>query len=221
MAAKSTPLAFVCTLAIAAALVGCAQNNAGTTGSIVSSFDPGSTASRFRSSGARETTLADFCRHPPPARSPEGAEAIKASCQRIVLDKVGDAALFNSSLVWGGMTGVLLATAIEPGRDITAGISLSGLGMGLVGGLMLTRYFDISRTPPLFLHQGGSSSAVELEATTGYDGEIRHLLGCLAHGRVPAVTLEDATMTHALLDAERQSLQTRDPSGARRLSAAP
>ena len=54
-----------------------------------------------------------------------------------------------------------------------------------------------------------------------YDGEIRHLLGCLAHGRVPAVTLEDATMTHAILDAERQSLQTRDPSGARRLSAAP
>jgi hypothetical protein len=95
MAAKSPLCAFVCMLAIAPALPGCAQNNAGTTGSIVSSFDPGSTANRFRSSGARETTLADFCRHPPQARSPEGSEAIKASCQRIVLDKVGDAALFD------------------------------------------------------------------------------------------------------------------------------
>ena len=49
----------------------------------------------FRSGGARETTLADFCRSPPPAPNPEATEAIRASCLRIVLDKVGDAALFD------------------------------------------------------------------------------------------------------------------------------
>lgn len=95
MAAKSPLLAFAAMLSLAPALFGCAQGNGGTTGSVVANFDPGSTANRFRSSGARETTLADFCKHPPRAPNPEGAEAIRASCQRIVLDKVGDAALFD------------------------------------------------------------------------------------------------------------------------------
>jgi hypothetical protein len=74
--------------------------------------------------------------------------------------RVGDAALFNSSLVWGGMTGVLLATALEPGRDIANGISLSGLGMGFVGGLMLTRYFDISRTHAVLIDLGGVAGVI-------------------------------------------------------------
>lgn len=95
MASKSPRVALLAMLCIAPALFGCAQGNGDTTGSVVANFDPGSTANRFRSSGARETTLADFCKRPPPARSPEGTEAIKASCLRIVLDKVGDAALFD------------------------------------------------------------------------------------------------------------------------------
>ena len=95
MASKSPRVALIAMLCIAPLVFGCAQNSYGTTGSVVASFDPGSTADRFRANGARETTLADFCRSPPHARSPEGAEAIKASCQRIVLDKVGDAALFD------------------------------------------------------------------------------------------------------------------------------
>ena len=95
MAPKSPRVVLIAMLSLAPALFGCAQNNGGTTGSVVANFDPGSTANRFRANGARETTLADFCRSPPQARSPEGIEAIKASCQRIVLDKVGDAALFD------------------------------------------------------------------------------------------------------------------------------
>ncbi len=74
--------------------------------------------------------------------------------------RVGDAALFNSALVWGGTTGLLLATALDPGRDITNGITLSGLGMGLVGGLMLTRYFDISRTHAVLIDLGGVAGVV-------------------------------------------------------------
>ena len=71
--------------------------------------------------------------------------------------------------------------------------------------------FDISRTPQLLVHQGGASSAIQLEATTGYDGEIRHFIDCLAEGLTPSVTLEDATVTHAILDVERQSLEKREP----------
>ncbi len=74
--------------------------------------------------------------------------------------KVGDAAMFNSALVWGGMTGVLLATALEPGRDIANGISLSGLGMGFVGGLLLTRNFDISRTHAVLIDLGGVAGVI-------------------------------------------------------------
>lgn len=95
MAAKPSRVALIAMLSLAPVLLGCAQGNGGTTGSVVASFDPGSTANRFRANGARETTLAEFCKAPPHARSPEGAEAIKASCLRIVLDKVGDAALFD------------------------------------------------------------------------------------------------------------------------------
>lgn len=74
--------------------------------------------------------------------------------------RVGDAALFNSTLVWGTTTGLLLATALDPGRDIANGITLSGLGMGLVGGLMLTRYFDISRTHAVLIDLGGVSGVI-------------------------------------------------------------
>lgn len=74
--------------------------------------------------------------------------------------RVGDAALFNTSLVWGGMTGLLLATALDPGRDIANGITLSGLGMGLVGGLLLTRNFDISRTHAVLIDLGGVAGVI-------------------------------------------------------------
>jgi hypothetical protein len=90
----SARAAFAVAFCLPVALWGCAQGNGDTTGVAVS-FDPGSTAARFRSGGARETTLADFCKNPPKAPNPEAAEAIRASCLRIVLDKVGDAALFD------------------------------------------------------------------------------------------------------------------------------
>ena len=91
----SARAAFAVAFCLPVALCGCAQGNGDTAGAVVTGFDPGSTAARFRSGGARETTLADFCRSPPPALNPEAAEAIRASCLRIVLDKVGDAALFD------------------------------------------------------------------------------------------------------------------------------
>jgi hypothetical protein len=112
--------------------------------------------------------------------------------------KVGDAALFNSSLVWGGMTGVLLATALEPGRDIASGISLSGLGMGLVGGLLLTRNFDISRTHAVLIDLGGVAGLIGGLATKSlvYPSEVNSTerlanfaLGGMAIGLVAAGVL--------------------------------
>jgi hypothetical protein len=80
-------------VAFAAALSGCSQGT--TTGSAVVSFDPDSTAARFRDSGAPEMTLATFCKNPPQAATPEGAEAIKISCSGRVLSRVGNARLFD------------------------------------------------------------------------------------------------------------------------------
>jgi hypothetical protein len=124
MAAKVPLYAFAAMLCVALGLFGCAQNNGGTTGSVVANFDPGSTANRFRANGARETTLADFCRHPPQARSPGGIEAIKASCQRVVLDKVGDAALFDKG---DGVYHVVFKRPIRSGDICPKGTSPSSI----------------------------------------------------------------------------------------------
>ncbi len=62
---------------------------------MVTDFGSDSTAARMSQSGARETTLAAFCRNPPKTTNPAAAEAIKASCRPKVLALVGDAALFD------------------------------------------------------------------------------------------------------------------------------
>jgi hypothetical protein len=90
---RSAGSAFLAVSFAAIALCGCSQNT--TTGAAVTDFDPNSTAARFRSSGAPETTLAAFCKSPPRAATPAGAEAIKVSCSGRVLARAGDARLFD------------------------------------------------------------------------------------------------------------------------------
>jgi ABC-type uncharacterized transport system auxiliary subunit len=90
---RSAGSAFVAITAIAATLCGCAP--ATKTGAVVTNFDPTSTADRFRSSGAPETTLAAFCKSAPKAPTPEGTEAIKISCSGRMLSRVGNARLFD------------------------------------------------------------------------------------------------------------------------------
>ena len=70
--------------------------------------------------------------------------------------------------------------------------------------------FDIARDPQLLLCRGGEAVRIDLEPITGYDGEVRHLIDCLTHNRRPWVNLRDAAVTHAVLDAERRSLETGD-----------
>ncbi len=68
--------------------------------------------------------------------------------------------------------------------------------------------FDLSRGErTLLLCRDGEATPIGLDSQTGYDGEIRHLIECLAAGRTPSPNLVDAAVTHAVVDAERESLQ--------------
>jgi tetratricopeptide (TPR) repeat protein len=68
---------------------------------------------------------------------------------------VGDAALINSGLVWGSVTGALFAASFDPGHVVGGGLLLSGLGMGTVGGLLLQSNFSITRTHAVLIDVGG------------------------------------------------------------------
>jgi len=91
---RAPSAAFLAVFAIAPILCACAQQGTPNTAA-VTDFGATSTVNRFRSSGARETTLSAFCKTPPPTATPEAAEAIRASCRPPVLSLVGDAAVFD------------------------------------------------------------------------------------------------------------------------------
>jgi hypothetical protein len=68
---------------------------------------------------------------------------------------VGDAALLNSSVLWGAAVGGLFALSFDADRQIGAGLVLSGLGMGTASGILMTRYFEISRRRAVLIDIGG------------------------------------------------------------------
>ncbi|HLL25331.1 MAG TPA: PEGA domain-containing protein [Kofleriaceae bacterium] len=67
----------------------------------------------------------------------------------------GDAALLNSTMLWGTVAGLGFALSFGAGNELTAGLVLSGVGMGSVGGLVMTRYYEISRTHAALIDVGG------------------------------------------------------------------
>jgi len=69
--------------------------------------------------------------------------------------KPGDAALINSAMSWGAVSGFLFAESFGPGRQVYAGLVLTGFGMGAISGSVMTRYFEISRTHALLIDVGG------------------------------------------------------------------
>ena len=110
---RSAALAFLAGACVAPALSGCSSGTtAGAPGSVVTNFNSDSTAARFRASGANEMTLAAFCKNPPKAATPAGAEAIRASCRPKVLALVGDAALFDKG---GGLYPVVFKRPVRNG----------------------------------------------------------------------------------------------------------
>jgi len=70
----------------------------------------------------------------------------------------GDAALINSGVIWGAATGSLFAASFaanDSSTRVSAGLTLTGLGMGTLGGVMMTRYFQISRSHAALIDLGG------------------------------------------------------------------
>jgi len=106
---------------------------------------------------------------------------------------VGDAALFNSTVVWGTTAGSLFAISFDPPREVGSGLVLSGLGMGVVGGVLMTRYYDISRNHALLVDIGGLVGVVGGLAVASIASETRtqerlanYSLGGMAVGLVGA-----------------------------------
>jgi hypothetical protein len=67
----------------------------------------------------------------------------------------GDAALINSGLVWGSVSGGLFALSFDPGHRVAGGLILSGLGMGTIGGVLLQHAYGITRTHAALIDVGG------------------------------------------------------------------
>jgi hypothetical protein len=67
----------------------------------------------------------------------------------------GDAAVINSGALWGTTTGLLFSGSFNADRKTGAGLVLSGLGMGTIGGVLMTRYFDVSRARAALIDIGG------------------------------------------------------------------
>jgi hypothetical protein len=72
----------------------------------------------------------------------------------------GAAALINSSAFWGTAAGGLFALSFGDDRTISAGLVLSGLGMGTASGILMTRYFEVSRRRAILIDVGGLVGAI-------------------------------------------------------------
>lgn len=68
----------------------------------------------------------------------------------------GEAAIVNSGAVWGSVVGALFYTSFDAGRATGGGLVLSGLGMGTIGGVLITRYFTVSRARAALIDAGGA-----------------------------------------------------------------
>lgn len=73
-----------------------------------------------------------------------------------------------------------------------------------------TAEFELGAAPELRLARAGKLAKVALEPLDGYDGEVRHLLDAIAHGRKRlAATLDEAAELTALLATEARQLGAR------------
>ncbi len=83
----------------------------------------------------------------------------------------------------------------------------SGSGRG--GGHEVVADWDLSRTPCLVLAQHGESSAVEIDAPSGYEGEVVAFIDAVRRGlsQAPATLLEAAVVAR-VLHAEARSVRT-------------
>jgi tetratricopeptide (TPR) repeat protein len=72
----------------------------------------------------------------------------------------GDAALLNTTMLWGTLAGVGFGFSFGADTELRAGLVLSGLGMGTIGGIVMTNYYDVSRTHAALIDVGGVIGAI-------------------------------------------------------------
>lgn len=68
----------------------------------------------------------------------------------------GDAAVINSGALWGGVTGGLFVGSFDADQKVGAGIVLSGLAMGTLGGVLMSRFYNVSRGRAALIDVGGT-----------------------------------------------------------------
>jgi len=69
--------------------------------------------------------------------------------------------------------------------------------------------YEFGRANELVVVRDGVVTPIQVDATSGYDGEVRHLLDAITSGsRNLDATLEDALAHTRMLEAERKSLAT-------------
>lgn len=108
----------------------------------------------------------------------------------------GDAAVINSGALWGTVAGGLFALSFDPGSQIAGGLVLSGLGMGTVGGVLLQRYFTVSRARAALIDASGAVGIVlglatenlvqqaQSTSSTNQERTANYMLGGLATGLI-------------------------------------
>jgi hypothetical protein len=109
----------------------------------------------------------------------------------------GDSAVINSGALWGTVAGGLFALSFNPDSQIAAGLVASGLGMGTVAGVMLQRYFKVSRGRAALIDASGVvgivlglatenlvEQAVNNKVTSSQERTANYALGGLAAGLV-------------------------------------
>jgi hypothetical protein len=57
----------------------------------------------------------------------------------------GEAAVVNSGALWGTVAGALFVEGFQPGLRVGGALVVSGLGMGTTAGVLLSRYYTVSR----------------------------------------------------------------------------
>jgi hypothetical protein len=116
----------------------------------------------------------------------------------------GDAAVINSGALWGSVTGALFIGSFgaEDDQKVGAGILLSGLGMGTLGGVLMTRYFTVSRGRAALIDVGGTvgvfvgiaienvvTQASEADSQSSRERTANYSLGGMAAGLILAGVL--------------------------------
>jgi hypothetical protein len=83
----------------------------------------------------------------------------------------GDAALLNTGALWGTVMGALFGQSYTDetpsGRRISAGLTLTGLNVGVLGGVLLGRQYEISRRHAALIDLAGVVGAASAAAIQG------------------------------------------------------